>query len=139
MATPDIHRDKCGTEPPPTVSMVHNGSHNFVNQSGEPARDPRSQAGGRLGAASNERDRGGDRMGWMALPWDDATMGRGLDGARGRTDGGQRTGMNNSSRGVGGLVVEWLSGLRHRHNQDKHGVSGVSDFGPSQGVSAGGG
>lgn len=80
--------------------------NNFVNQSGEPARDPRSQAGGRLGAASNQRDRGGDRMGWMALQWDDATMGRGLDGARGRTDGGQRTGMKNRGRGVSGLAVE---------------------------------
>ncbi|KAF7540512.1 hypothetical protein G7Z17_g12181 [Cylindrodendrum hubeiense] len=47
-------------------------------------------------------------------------------------------GMKNRGRGVSGLAAQWLS-LRQRDCQDKHGVSGVSDSGPSQGVSAGGG
>lgn len=80
MATPDIHRDKCGTESPPTVSMVHNGS---LNQSGEPARDPRSQAGKQRARQRRRQD-----------GLDGATVGRCHDGAwfrRGQRQDGRRT------------------------------------------------
>ncbi|KAH7144635.1 hypothetical protein B0J13DRAFT_635929 [Dactylonectria estremocensis] len=85
--------------------------HILNNQSEAPTRGPRSHTGRRrLEPASNERDRGGDGTEWMALQWDDATMGRGSEGARGCADAGRRTGMNNRGQGVNDLAHCWASG-----------------------------